>query len=457
MKPIDMSKVILIAVLFIANGLYAQNTQGPKLVDKVEGIVGDKIILLSDIQTQYQQIYQQNKGVVPDQLPCSILNDIMTQKLLIIQAGIDSIVIGEDDVNTELDKRIRYFTNLIGSVEKLEAYYGKSILQIKDEFRDEIRSQLLAQKEQSSLIKEAKVTPAEVQQFFNKIPADSLPFFNAQVEVGQIVIYPKVGKELKELAYQTIADLRERVIKGESFSKLASVYSEDPGSRDNGGELGFVSRTDLDPAFAAAAFALKSAGDMSEVIESKFGYHIIQLIERRGERINVRHILIKPKTSSKDLERAKAICDSVRQLVVKDSITFGQAAAKFSEDENTKNNSGMIISTQSGTTMFEMGDLDKNIYLVIDSMKVGEVSPPELYTDPEGRQGYRLFYLKTQTKPHRANLTDDYDRIQQMTLVRKQGRILDEWIKSKVLGTYIYIDPDYKACSIMSHWILADR
>jgi peptidyl-prolyl cis-trans isomerase SurA len=449
-----MRNILLIAFFLIVNCLYTQAQDYPKLIDKVEAIVGDKMVLLSDVQTQYQQIYQQNKGKVPDNLACSILNDIMTQKLLIIQAGIDSIDISEDDVNTELDKRIRYFTNLIGSTDKLEAYYGKSILQIKDEFRDEIRNQLLAQKEQTSIIKDIKVTPAEVQQFFNKIPSDSLPFFNASVQVGQIVIYPKVGKELKELAYQTIADLRTRIINGESFSKLASVYSEDPGSRDNGGELGFQNRTDLDPTFAAAAFALKNPGDISDVIESKFGYHIIQLIERRGERINVRHILIKPKTSSFDLDRAKIICDSVRHLIMSDSITFGQAAAKFSEDDNTKNNSGMLVNGQSGTTTFEMSDMDKDIYFVIDSMKVGEISPPELYTDPAGKQGYRLLYLKTQTKPHKANLNDDYDKIEQMALSQEQGKFLDDWIKSKVQGTYIYIATDYKDCFLMKHWLM---
>ncbi len=447
-----MRKLIGITFLFIANCLYGQ-TQQPKVIDKIEAIVGDKMVLLSDVQTQYQQIYQQNKGVVPPNLACSILNDIMTQKLLIIQAGIDSIDVSEDDVNAELDKRIRYFTNLIGSTEKLEAYYGKSILQIKDEFRDEIRNQLLAQKEQQSIIKDVKVTPGEVQDFFSKIPADSLPYFNAQVEVGQIVIYPKVSKELNDLAFQTITDLRNRIINGESFSKLASVYSEDPGSRDNGGELGFVNRTDLDPTFASAAFALKNPGDISDVIQSKFGYHIIQLIERRGERINVRHILIKPKTSSFDLDRAKITCDSIRRLILSDSMTFGQAATKYSQDEATKNNSGMLINPQTGTDVFETSDLDKDVYFVIDSLKPGQVSPATLFTDQGGKQGYRLLYLKTQTKPHKANLTDDYDRIEQMALTRKQAKVLDNWIKGKAQGTYVFLDPDYKSCDLMKHWL----
>ena len=444
-------RLSLYVLLFIS--VHANSQQ---LVDKIVGVVDDKIILMSDVESQFQQYQQQSTSPLPAEYKCMILDQLLTEQLMITQAAIDSVTVGDDEIDSELDRRIRYFSNAAGGDDKLEEYYGKSIVEIKEEFREQIQNQLLAQREQQSIIGEVKVTPSEVKEFFNRIPVDSLPTFNAQVEVGELIIYPSVNPALKKLAFDKLAGIRKQILAGEDFATLAGIYSEDPGSKDNGGELGFVNRGSLDPAFEAAAFALKNPGDVSEIIESQFGYHIIQLIERRGDKINVRHILIIPKTATVDLQNASAKMDSIRNLILSGKYNFYEAVNKFSQDDATKNNGGMLVNAQTSTTYFDLDQLGQyyqDIVFLIDTMKVGGLSKVQMFHDDQGKTAYRIIFLKSESQPHKASLTLDYDKMQAAALQEKQDKVLMNWMNDRILKTYIKVDPVYGNCSSLDKWI----
>ncbi|TSA50363.1 MAG: peptidylprolyl isomerase [Sphingobacteriales bacterium] len=450
LKPTDMRFITTILLCLIVVSVSAQ-----KVVDKIVGVVNDKIILLSDIEAQNQQYIQEYGENTPANLKCELLDQVMTQKLMLAQSILDSVEIADEDVDNELDKRVRYFSNMTGGIEKLEEYYGKSIVEIKDEFRTEIRDQMLSSKEQQNIIADAKVNPSDIKVFFNKIPTDSLPYYDAEVQVGQIIFKPQVIPEMKQFAIDKINDLRNRAMKGEDFATLASLYTEDPGSIDKGGELGFFNRGEMDPNFEGAAFSLKVPGDISQVVESNFGYHIIQLIERRGERINVRHILITPKTTSFDLIKAKSRGDTVYQKLIVGQILFTDAVNKFSEDEESKNNGGMLVNSASGNTFFtipELGDNDKSLVFTIDSLKAGEFSKPELFRDKDGKMMYRIVFLKTESVAHKGNMKDDYDKFQAAALSQKQADIFLDWVKEKIARSYTFIDPKFSGCETMTKW-----
>ena len=437
-------------LLICATQLSAQ-----QLADKIVGVVDDNIILLSDVESQYEQ-YKQQSNTLPTDIKCQILDQLMTEKLMITQATIDSVLVSDDEVNTELDRRIRYFSKAAGGDDKLEEYYGKSIVEIKEQFRQQIKDQLLAQREQQTIIGDVKVTPNEVKDFYNRIPADSLPFYNAEVEVGELVVYPEINPELKKLAYDKIAGLRKRVLAGEDFGTLATLYSEDPGSKNDGGDLGYVNRGDLDPAFEAAAFSLKNPGDVSDIIESSFGYHIIQLVERRGEQVDVRHILIVPKTASSDLTKASILMDSIRNLIISGKTNFYSAVNKFSNDETTKNNGGMLVNPQTSTTYFEvdqLGQYYQDIVFVIDTMHVGGFSKVQMFHDDQGKTAFRIIYLKSKSQPHKASLTTDYDKIQAAALSEKQDKVLSQWMMDRIAKTYVKVDDIYGGCDALDKWI----
>jgi len=423
-----------------------------KVVDQIIGVVGSNIILQSELESQYLQYLAQGLEPSPSSR-CEILEDMLFQKLLINQAQIDSVEVTEAQVESELDKRMRYFINQLGSEKALEDYLGKSILQIKADYKDEIKGLLLAQQMQSKITGKVVVTPAEVRSYFNQIPTDSLPFINSEVEVGQIVKMPPLSKEEKQNVKDKLQNIRERILKGEDFSTLAILYSEDPGSAKNGGELGFVNREDLVPEFAAVAFNLKGS-EVSNVIESPYGYHILQLISRRGEQVNVRHILLTPKVSSADLTKAQVYLDSIYSLMLKyDTLNFEKAALRFSDDAETKNNAGLIINPQTGTTKFETQELDPAIFFTIDKLKLGEFSRPVRMQTKDGKSAYRILYLKSRTLPHRANLKEDYQRIQNVAMTQKQAKIVSDWVKKKKSTTYIKIDEEFKSCDFRYKWI----
>lgn len=445
-------KMLVVCSLWLAVPAHAQDDR--ILVDQVAGIVGDGIILHSDIELQYQQM-QLEGGEVSEDFKCAILDQMLAQKLLVEQAMLDSIVIGEDEIESELDRRIRYFVSMIGSEEKLEEYYGKSIIQIKDEFRKDIEDQLLSNNMRSKVLEKVGVTPSEVKNFFNSIPKDSLPYFNAEVEVGQIVLNPQPNKELKEYARTQLEGIRKRITDGEDFCVLAGLYSEDPGSASQCGDLGFIKRGEMVTEFEGTAFRLKE-NEVSEVIESQFGFHVIQMLEKRGERIRVRHILIMPKTSSFDLVASKEKLDSIRGLIKEDKIKFNEAAVKFSEDEATKNQGGMLVNPETGNTYFEIDQLDKSLYFAIDKLMPGDISEPQLFQTEQGAQAYRIVYLKSESSAHVANLKDDYSRIKAAANTQKQEAEFQKWIFERAKEVYVSVDASYHDCELMSKWLKRD-
>ncbi len=448
-----MKKEIFSFLLLFActNAAFPQDER--ELVDRVIGIVGENIVLHSDIELQYQQMKLEGSDF-PGDFKCAILDQMLTQKMLKQQAELDSLVVSEDEIEGELDRRVRYFVTMIGSEEKLEEYYGKSIVRIKDEFRKDIREQLLSQKMRSKVLEKVKVTPADVKAFYNAIPKDSLPYFNAEVEVGQIVINPTANEELKDYTRKSLEGIRDRIIAGEDFCVLARLYSEDPGSAEQCGDLGFIKRGEMVTEFEGAAFRL-AENEVSNVVETKFGFHLIQMLQKKGDRIRVRHILMRPKTTSYDLIHAKEKLDSVRTLIADGKMRFEEAAAGFSDDEATKNTGGMMMNQQTGNTYFEVDQLDKSIYFTIEKLSPGEISTPELFPTPDGLQAYRILYLKSESTPHEANLKDDYSKIKSAAAQKKEDLEFARWIRDKVKDSYVFVEESYRNCDLMKKWLKA--
>jgi peptidyl-prolyl cis-trans isomerase SurA len=440
-------------ILFVAICFNNAQSQTGVVVDKIIAVVGSKVILQSDLENQYLQYINQGYDVKED-MRCFVFEELLYQTLLTNQAELDSVKITDAQVESELQRRLRYFINQIGSEKKLEEYYKKSIAEIKNEFRELVKEQLIVQSMQAKITEGIKISPAEVKEFYNSIPSDSLPLVSSEVEVAQIVSYATVPRELKELALEKINSLRERILKGENFSTLAVLYSEDPVSAKKGGELGYVSKADLVPEFSAAAFKLKG-NEVSEVVESEYGYHIIQLIDRKGNQINVRHILVKPGTSPDEILNAKERLVKVREdILTHDTLTFTLAAQLYSDDKTTKNNGGIIINPASSTPQFEIEQLEPSVFFVIDKMKAGEISQPVPFQTPDGRDGYRLLLLKIRTEPHRANLKEDYARIQNFALSEKQNKIINKWIADKIKVTHINVNKDYSHCEFTNPWTI---
>jgi peptidyl-prolyl cis-trans isomerase SurA len=441
---------ILLILLNSFNG-FSQPLTKSNVVDQVAAVVGSNIILRSEIESQYQQYLQQgNYG--NESVKCKILDQMLLNKLLVHQANVDSIVVDESQVMQKIDNNMAYFIQQIGSAEKLEQFYGKSIPELKEEFKPIVRDQLLAQQMQSKVTKSVTSSPADVKAFYNDIPKDSLPLINAEVEYSQIIYNIPISKEERDNAHTQIKEIRDRITKGEDFSTLAILYSQDIESAKQGGALGFVNRGDLVPAFEATAFRLKNTTEISEIVETQFGFHIMQLIERRGEKINVRHILIKPKTQAEDLVKGQQFMDSIAIQIRSGKITFAAAAEKFSDDTDTKMNGGNVMNTTNGATRFESDQVDPTVLFMLDKMTIGEVSNENLTTTREGKQAYRILYLKTRVEPHQMNLTDDYQKLQELTLNDKQNKTLEQWRNKKKALTYIKIADEYLACPELNDW-----
>lgn len=445
-------KNIVITTLFLFTMIFSTAVKAQdKVIDEVIAVVGSHPILYSDVEAQYMQMRAQMNVSDAAAARCQIFEQMLYQKLLLYQAEIDSITVDDEQVNATLDQKLRYYIQQFGSQEKLEDFYDKSILEIKEEFREPIREQLLSEQVQGKVTENIKSTPTEVKKFFEKIPADSIPVIPMKYEIAQIVKEPDVNAEELNASKAKITALRDRIMKGEKFNTLAVLYSEDPGSAAKGGELGLFGRGDMAPEFESAAFGLKNKGDVSEVIKSKFGYHIIQLIERRGEYINARHILIIPKVSPLDLVKAKNDLDSIAGLIAKDSISFEKAALRFSDDPG-KVNGGLLINPASSNSVFPADQLDPKVFFVVDKLKVGEVSSAVPYTTEDGTSAYRILKLVSRTEPHKANLKDDYNQLQEWALNEKKGLAVAKWIKEKSKLAYLRIDEPYKNCTFQYDW-----
>ncbi len=444
-----MKKTIIMTAIAL---LIGASTQAQGIIDKIVGIVGNEIIMMSDIENQYIQMASQQMDVNAN-TRCEILEDMMFQKLLYVQAQKDSLSVTPKEVETELDRRLSVFINQIGSEQKLEEYFGKTIKSIKDDLRSTIEEQMLAQKVQQKIIGDTKVTPSEVKKFYESLPADSIPTIEAYYELSEIVIKPEVSKEDKEKVIAELNKIRERILNGESFSTMAVLYSEDPGSAMKGGELGFVSKTDLVPEFSQVAFNLTSPLDVSQVVETEYGFHIIQMIEKKGNMMNFRHILMKPKVSMEALEAADKKANEVYSILKSDTISFIDAVKKYSNGDS-KGSDGKVMNPYYGDSRMTSDFLDPYTKSAIMSLKEGEFSKPFLSSDNKGIRVIKIVRLDLDVKEHKANMKDDYLTLQRAALEDKNSRLIDEWVKDKVQSVYIKIDDEYKDCKFnVDCWI----
>ena len=444
-----MKRRFFISIICLLIGV---NAYSQEIIDKIVGIVGNEIIMMSDIENQYIQMASQQMDVNPN-TRCEILEDLMFQKLLYVQAQKDSIEVTPKEVETELDRRLSVFINQIGSEQKLEEYFGKTIKSIKNDLRSTIEEQMMAQKVQQKIIGDTKVTPSEVKRYFESLPADSVPTIEAYYELSEIVIKPEVSKEDKEKVIGELNKIRERIQNGESFSTMAVLYSEDPGSAMKGGELGFVNKTDLVPEFSQVAFNLTSPLDVSQVVETEYGFHIIQMIEKKGNMMNFRHILMKPKVSMEALEAADKKANEVYNILKTDTISFVDAVKKHSNGDS-KGSDGKVMNPYYGDAHMTSDFLDPYTKAAIMSLKEGEYSKPFLSSDNRGIRVIKIVRLDLDVKEHKANMKDDYLTLQRYALEDKNSKLIDEWVKDKVPGVYIKVDDEYKDCKFnVDCWI----
>ncbi len=426
-----------------------------KSLDKVAAVVGNSIILNSDVERQYAEYLAQ--GNQPnDAIKCQVLQQLLTQKLLNQQAVIDSVIVKDDDLDNEVDRRMRNYVQRAGGQETLEKFLGKSIIQYKDEIRPDVKELLTAQKMQQKITEKVSVTPQDVKNYFNAIPKDSLPSINKEVEIAQIVFNPKLTREEKQVAREKAEGLRERIKKGEDFATLATLYSQDPGSAPAGGDLGFFDRSAMAKEFTSMAFKLK-AGEISPVFETEFGFHFLQVIERRGEQVHVRHILIIPEVTQASLDRAKIKADSIYKMLKTMKVDFSSAASFYSEDNETKYNGGMMLNAedvQTRSTYIPTDKLDPQVALLVDTMKVGSIAPPALFTSQKNTKSYKIMYLKSKTDAHKANLAQDFPKLKDAASESKISKAVSAWFEKRRRETFINIDPEYQTCDQLKTWVV---
>jgi peptidyl-prolyl cis-trans isomerase SurA len=447
------------ATVVIGLGLFLQTVlaQNPVVVDKVLAVIGDNVVLLSDVEAQFQQLKQQDpEAKYGPSDRCQLFENILLDRLFLSQAQLDSVTSTPEEVEAELDRRIKYFISIFGSKDKLEEYYGKSVLELKDDFKDDIEKQLVTDKMKGKVFSGLKISPAEVKEYFERIPKDSVPYFNSELELGQIIMFPKVSQSEKKRALKKIQDLRTEILQGADFSVKAIQYSEDPGSYLDGGNLGYINRGELVPEFEAVAYKLKE-GELSEPVETPFGYHLIIVDEKRGDKLKARHILIKPKVTSSDLTIVRERMDSIAHQLKVDSLSWRDAVNQFSDDEQSKAIGGLMTNQKTGDSHFEKADIDGTLIFTIDRMKVGEFSDvlPHSAMDRTGetKNGFRIIWLKSETEPHKASLTQDYPKIQAAAKAEKQQKILEEWVKLHRSKNYVRIDDSMKSCPGMEKWV----
>ncbi|MDR2835946.1 MAG: peptidylprolyl isomerase [Bacteroidales bacterium] len=439
--------ICLFAFLLITFSLKSQT-----IVDRIIATIGNEIILESEVENQYIQLLSQKSYSDDGDLKCDILEELMFNKLLLLQADIDSVTVTDKDVSNELDRRLDIYIAQLGSEKKLEEYLGKSISEIKNDFVKIIHDQMLTQKVQSALTDKVKISPSDVRKSFESIPKDSLPVISAYTELAEIVIKPQIGKTEKDETIKKLNEIRDRILMGEKFATLAVLYSEDPGSAVKGGELGFVSRNDLVPEFASVGFSLSNTTDISRVVETEYGFHIIQLIEKRGNIMNFRHILLTPKVSIAQIELSEQKADSIYSLIEKKEINFDDAVMKYSDSE-TKFNGGKVTNAYIGSSKLTDEVIDPATRRAIAELTVGEYSKPYLTTDTKGVKIFKIIKVTNKVDEHVANLKDDYQDIQEFAKQKENQKVIENWIKQKIDNTFIKIDNTYRNCNFkFANW-----
>lgn len=419
--------------------------QSNALVDKIIAKIDNHIILQSDLETQYLQYIAQG-GQADNDTKCKLLESLVVNKMLLAKAEIDSVKIEDKLVDDQLNRRMDYFIAQYGSKEKLEKFHNKTIAQLKNTFRPFIREELIIQKMQTKITENLAVSPSEVRKYFNQLK-DSLPYFDAEVEVAQLVKLPTVSKNQKRATIEKLQKIKERIQAGEDFNTLAKAYSEDQATAPYGGELGFFKRGDLVPAYEAEAFRLKP-GELSTIVESEFGLHLIQLIERRGDEFNSRHILLRPTSSEVDIEESKQYLDSLRNIILSGKLSFEKVAKDYSYDKPTAMNGG-FFTDGSNNTSIPTSQMDFVVYSTIDTMKIGTISHPIPYRTEDNKEAIRILYYKSKTAPHEANLKQDYQKFYNLALAQKRAKRISEWFKKNKTELFIDIDPAYSGCGML--------
>jgi len=439
----------LLLMTFLMSGtVKAQNSDEVLVVDEIIAKVDNYIVLQSELEKTYLNALSQGAPATPD-LKCRILAQLISGKLMVAKAEIDSVVVSDLEVENNLDRRMQMILSQYGGTEEqFEEFYGKSIEDLQEEIRDQIKEQLVVQRMQETITSGLTVTPAEVRKFFSRIPNDSLPYFSTEVEVSQIVKIPEANKEEKDRLKVKLAELRSRALSGESFEELAKTYSEGP-SASRGGNLSWAARGMMAPPFEAAALKLEK-GEISEPFETEFGIHIVQLIDKRGNEYNSRHILLLPQPTEEDFSRVEHELDSIRTAIIEDTLSFERIAKEVSEDKLTAGGGGMLTD-QQGNTRVSVDQMDPVVYFTLtDSLDVGEISKPMRFRMDDGKEALRLLYYKSKILPHQANLKDDWQKIQRAALEEKKARILNEWFNKARGDVFINIDEEYDKCGIIN-------
>jgi len=445
---------VVLSILFLTTVVIGQAQVKKVVADKIIGAVGDKYILKSDIDNAIADYKRQAQGQEGAIIPtvCQVLEGQLIRKALVLQSEKDSLVVTDEEVENMIDTKIRRFIAEFGSKEALEEIAGKSIFQLKDDFRTPIKEQKLAQDMQEKIVEKIKITPNEVRFFYNKIPVDSLPLYESEVSIAQIIIHPKANRDIEEYVISQLLGYRKQVEAGiNTFDQLVKLYSEDPGAKENLGQYNLNrNERNFDPAFMAGSFRLKD-GQISAPIKSKFGYHLIQLISRSGDDAVVKHILRIPPITNDEINDTKHLLDSLKKEVLAGKLIFGEAVNKYSDDEGSKFSGGSITGND-GSAYVNLDQLDKDMIMVVKNMKPGEISEPQVYVDERGRKTVRLIYFKERSAPHKENLKEDYNRVSVRALEEKKAKAMETWFKEHINNYYIYLDPEYNACKELTDW-----
>lgn len=447
MNKLDFARVcVCLLLLLVGTVSHAQNN----VIDEVVWVVGDEAILKSDVEDERLQAQYEGRRFDGDPY-CVIPEELAIQKLYLHQAEIDSVTVSEQAVLQEVETYTAWLIEQIGTKEKMEEYYNKTSTQIREMLRENMRNKQIVQEMQRKIVGDIKLTPAEVRNYFSKLPADSIPYILPQVEVQIITLEPKVTEEEKERIKSELREFTDRINKGETtFSTLARMYSEDPGSARQGGEYGFMGRGQLVPEFANVVFNLTDTKKISKVFETEFGFHIAQLIEKRGDRVSYRHILLKPRIDQKEIDEALAKLDTLANDIRKGKVSFDDAATWVSQDKETRNNHGLLANPQTGTARFEMGQLSslisQDVAKVVDGLQIGEVSRPFTMTTSKGKEVCAIVKLKNRIDGHKATITEDYQRLKSIVTAKRSEEKLQKWIVEKQKKTYVRINPEWVKC-----------
>lgn len=446
-RKIKWSFTSLLFTLLVSTSSFAQFT-----ADGIVAVVGSNIILKSEVEDRHINYVRQGFMENTDKDKCEAFEELLFEKLMVHRAEIDSVIISEEEVEGTIEQRMAMLTQQMGSEERVEEYYNKSMPELKEMLQPIVYESLVAQRMQQKITRNVEVTPSEVRTFYNSLSVDSIPLINEQVEISELVVYPVVDSAAKAEAIGKLNELRERIEKGSSFSSMAVLYSEDPGSAKKGGEYKGIKRGQFVKEFEAVAFNLRR-GEISKPFRTEYGFHIVQLMQRRGEELDVRHILIRPKISDESLEGTKRRLDSIRDLISEGLLTFEGAVERFSEDDETKFNRGLKVNPQTGDPRWEVGDLQRDLFVLVEKLEEGELSKATFFRTRDGKEGFRIVKVHRKIEPHRANLEEDYQFIKRMASQEKTEKRMNEWVRKNIDRTYIKVNTEIYNCDFRNPWI----